>query len=254
MQDDPKAASAATDTRGLGDSALQSVTLESLTSARNYHRWLTGLARPHLGEHPVELGSGLGDYAETWLADGLPSITLTELDPVRLSGLQRRFEGDGRVEAISLDVFDPPSRQHSSLVAFNVLEHIDDDSGALSSAHRLLRPGGRVIMFVPAFPFAMGEFDRKVGHFRRYRKRTLRAAYEAAGLVVDDIRYINAPGLFAWSLGVRLLRMTPSDSPLVRLWDRLITPAAMFLERRVQMPFGQSLLAVGHVPTSGGSA
>jgi SAM-dependent methyltransferase len=241
--------SVGSDARGLGDSQLQSNTLESLTAARNYHRWLTELAEPYLGKRPIELGSGLGDYAQTWLDSGTPEITVTELDAGRLSMLRHRFDGDSRVTVTSLDVLNPPRGEYSSLVAFNVLEHIDDHVRALSAAHSVLAPGGAVIMFVPAFPFAMGDFDRKVGHFRRYTKRTLRECYRAAGLDIEQLRYVNAPGLPTWFLAVRLLRMTPGDSLLLRLWDRFVTPVARAIERRIAPPFGQSVFAVGRVPS-----
>lgn len=233
--------------RGLGDSALQSETLESLASVKNYHAWLTNLALPYLGDHPIELGSGLGDYAQAWLDAGIAQLTLTDLDPVRSSFLQSRFEGESRIHVQQLDILDAPEAHHSSLVAFNVLEHIEDHVGALRASHRLLAPGGAVIMFVPAFMFAMGRFDRRVGHVRRYTKRTLRTAYEAAGLEIEKIRYVNAPGLIAWFLAVRLLGMTPGNSAAVQFWDRTVTRAARAVERRVAPPFGQSLFAVGRV-------
>ncbi len=233
-----------------GDSALQSKTLESLASARNYHAWLAGLALPVLGDHPIELGSGLGDYAQAWLDAGVPAVTVTDLDPVRSAFLRRRFEREPRIQARQLDILDPPEARYSSLVAFNVLEHIEDHVGALRASHSLLVPGGAVIMFVPAFMFAMGPFDRAVGHFRRYSKRTLREAYAAADIEVEKIHYVNAPGLVAWFLAVRLLRMTPGDSAVLRLWDRTITRPARTIERRVAPPFGQSLFAVGRVSGS----
>jgi len=231
--------------RGLGDSALQSETLESLASVKNYHAWLTDLALPHLGDHPLELGSGLGDYARAWLDAGVPQLTLTDLDPVRSALLHSRFESEPRIQVAQLDIFDPPEACYSSLVAFNVLEHIEDHVGALRASHRLLVPGGAVIIFVPAFTFAMGRFDHAVGHFRRYTKRTLRAAYDAAGLEIEKIQYVNAPGLIAWFLAVRVLRMTPRDGIAVQLWDRTITRATRAVERRVALPFGQSVFAVG---------
>jgi SAM-dependent methyltransferase len=231
-----------------GNSALQSETLESLTSAVRYHAWLTDLARPYLGESPVELGSGLGDYAATWLGEGLPAITVTEADASRLSLLRQRFAGDSRVTVRRIDVTDPGHAEHSAFVAFNVLEHIPDDVEALMAARSLVRPGGAVIMFVPAFEFAMSRFDRQVGHVRRYRVPTLRAAYLAAGLEVDDVRYVNAPGLFAWVVGMRLLGLTPKDGVAVRIWDRFVIPVARRLEGKVRPPFGQSVLAIGRVP------
>lgn len=230
-----------------GDSALQSCTLESLTSAVNYHEWLTDLVRPHLGDDPLEIGSGLGDYAQTWLDTGLPRITVSDRDPSRFAHLESRFETDDRVTVRDIDVFDAPRSSFSSLVAMNVLEHIDDDVAALRSAHTLLGPGGKVVMFVPAFPFAMSRFDRAVGHYRRYTVDSLDRAYRAAGLAPESVQYVNAPGLLAWFVGMRLMRMTPTDGPTVRLWDRAVVPVARRVERRVRAPFGQSVLAVGHV-------
>jgi SAM-dependent methyltransferase len=232
----------------LGDTALQSSVLEVLDSAVRYRCWLTSLALPYLGAHALELGSGLGDYACTWLDAGVPRITVSEMDPSRLTALKERFTGDPRVEVIQLDASDPPARRHSSLVAFNVLEHIPDDVGALRAAHRLVVPGGAVVMFVPAFEFAMSRFDRQVGHVRRYTRKSLRHAFLAAGLTVQRLHYVNAPGLLAWFVGMRLLGMTPEDGWLVRSWDRTVVPAARGVEKFVRPPFGQSVFAVGRVP------
>lgn len=232
----------------LGDTVLQSSTLESLASAHRYHAWLTALAGPYLGDHPIELGSGLGDYAASWLDRGVPRITVTDVDTSRLKILHERFAGDERVEVLGLDVFEPPARKHSCFLAYNVLEHIPDHVGALKAAHKLVAPGGAVVMFVPAFPFAMSDFDRRIGHVRRYRLATLRAAYEQAGLTVERLHYVNAPGLLAWFAGMRLLRMTPGDGPLVRIWDRMVVPVARSVEKRLTPPFGQSVFAVGRVP------
>jgi len=229
----------------VGDTVLQSEVLETLTDAVNYQAWVCDLIRPHLGDDPLEIGSGLGDYAAHWLATGVPRFTVSDADPGRHAVLAERFAGDSRASVVQLDVFAPFDGSYSSLVATNVLEHIEDHVGALRAAHRLLRPGGKVVVFVPAFPIAMSRFDRAIGHFRRYRKAELRRVFEAAGLEVERLHYVNAPGLVAWTLGMRLLRMTPKDGAIVRLWDRVVVPIARWVEARVRPPFGQSVLAVG---------
>jgi SAM-dependent methyltransferase len=238
--------------RVLGDSKAQSRSLESVASAVRYHDWLTALARPWLGDHPLELGSGLGDYARRWLANGVPQITLIERDQDRLDVLRRSFREDARVKVLDVDILDPgvvpDGPGHSSYVAFNVLEHIPDHVGALRAAHRLVRPGGRVVMLVPAFQFAMSEFDRRVGHVRRYTKRSLAQAYREAGLELELVHYVNAPGLPAWFVGMRLLGMTPGDGALLRIWDSVVVPCARAVESRLRPPFGQSVFAVGVVP------
>ncbi len=152
---------------------LQLRVLEALEDARNYNCWIASLIRPHLGEHPVELGSGLGYQTELLLAAGLPAVTVSEPTPEAIVPLQERFGIDQRVHYEVIDFTDPPDANHSAAYAVNVLEHVADDRAALVGASKLVRPGGNVVVFVPAFPFAMSRFDRELGHHRRYTRATL---------------------------------------------------------------------------------
>ncbi len=229
---------------------LQLRVLEALESARRYNRWIADLTLPFLGDDPLEIGSGIGVSAELWLEAGLPAITTSELDPDSLRRLHERFDGDTRVRVIAVNLEEAAGADHSAVVALNVLEHIADDSGALRGAARLVRPGGLVVIFVPAFPFAAGRFDRLIGHERRYTIATISRAFAEADLELESVRYVNAPGLAAWFLGVRVLRLIPGDGPLLRAWDRLVIPVARKLEGRWSPPFGQSVLAIGRRPTT----
>jgi SAM-dependent methyltransferase len=226
-----------------GDTHLQSRVLEDLSDAVNYQRWLADLARPHLGDNPIELGSGLGDYATAWLGT-VPKITVTEADDSRLKGLTERFVNDSRVDVRPLFLPTDEQGQHSAAVALNVLEHIEDDVAGLRSVGGLLRPGGKVVLIVPAFPSAMSRFDRTIGHFRRYTVASLGATLTAAGLGIEQIRYINPIGLIGWYAACRTLRLAPHNGPLVRVYDRLVVPLARRVERGWQPPFGQSVFAV----------
>jgi SAM-dependent methyltransferase len=224
---------------------LQERVLEALESARNYNAWVASLVCPHMGDDAIEVGSGTGTYAALWLDAGLPRLTVSDTEPAMVERLSARFAGDPRVSVRELDLLDAPEAQHSSVVALNVLEHIADDVAGLRAAARLVHPGGAVVMFVPAFRFAMSRFDRAIGHYRRYTADTLRAAFVDAGLEVEEVTYVNAPGLLAWTVGMRLLRMTPSEGIVLRSWDRLVVPAARRLEARRPPRFGQSVLGVG---------
>jgi ubiquinone/menaquinone biosynthesis C-methylase UbiE len=66
--------------------------LDSLSDARRYRGWLAELALPHLGDDPIEVGSGNGDYALEW-APHVRRLTVTEADPARLAALRDRFAG-----------------------------------------------------------------------------------------------------------------------------------------------------------------
>jgi SAM-dependent methyltransferase len=222
--------------------------LESLESARNYNAWVGALAQPHLGEHPIEIGSGLGGNAAIWLAAGVPRITVSDVEPEMLEALRTRFAGDDRVEVAEVDLLQPPRSDHSALVALNVLEHVEDDVAGLGAAHELVVAGGHVVVFVPAFEFAMSRFDHALGHFRRYTTAALGRTFAAAGLELVRCHYVNAPGLLAWTVGMKLLRLTPREGPVLSFWDRAVVPVTRRVESRRRPPFGQSVLGVGRVP------
>jgi hypothetical protein len=232
-----------------GDTQLQSEVLEDLSDARAYRRWLADLARPYLGRHPIEVGSGNGDYALEWVPD-VTTFTCTEADESRLDGLRARFVDHSVVNVRHLLLGDPGHaalRQHSGAVAFNVFEHIPDDVGALRALAQHLLPGSAIALIVPAFPSAMSRFDRAIGHQRRYTRASMRSAIHGAGLRAEQVRYVNPVGLIAWYVSVKGLGMTPRNGRFLRVYDRTVVPLARALDR-VPVPFGQSVFAVARVP------
>jgi SAM-dependent methyltransferase len=231
------------------ETELQSEVLEDLRGARHYRRWLVRLASPYLGDRPIEIGSGIGDYAAE-LAPGRATFTATEPDPDRYRVLADRFAGDPVVRVRRLGLPVDETGEHSAVVMLNVLEHIEDDVAALRSAAGLVRPGGAVVVYVPAFNAAMSRFDRLIGHHRRYTRRTLRAALTGAGLSIERLHYVNAVGLVSWFLLMRCLRMIPRDTMALRWYDATVIRTVAWLERFVRPPFGQSVLAVARVATS----
>jgi 2-polyprenyl-3-methyl-5-hydroxy-6-metoxy-1,4-benzoquinol methylase len=226
-----------------GDTHLQSEVLEGLSEAVNYRRWLASLATPWLGDDPLEIGSGTGDYAEEWAAQGV-SLTASEADPMRLELLRTRFDGHPQISVRELAVPLVEEAEHSAVVAYNVLEHIADDVEALRAFANLVRPGGRVILIVPAFPIAMSRFDREIGHFRRYRVETLAQSLSGAQLQVEALHYVNTLGLLAWIVLMRLLGQRPGAGAALRVYDGLVVPTLRRLETGRKPLFGQSVFAV----------
>ena len=229
-----------------GDADLQHVVLEDLDAAVNYRRWICRMALPFLGATPVEVGSGTGSHAHEWAEAGL-QVTATEADHTSLARMQQRFADDPRVRVRHLAAPIRERADHSAAVAVNVLEHIEDDVAALRSFAGLVAPGGHVVILVPAFPIAFSDFDVRIGHVRRYRVGTLDAAFRRAGLVPTHMRYVNAPGLLAWLVLVRLLRGRPKEGLPLRVFERLVPWLARF-EDRWHPPFGQSVFGVARVP------
>ena len=217
--------------------------LESLDDALNYRDWIVDLAAPHLGERLLEVGAGHGTFTERFADFG--SVVAVEPGEYAAARLGERFgrrrSGHDRVPASprtsTTDGFD-------AAVMINVLEHIDDEQAILADLHRRLGADGHLVLWVPAFMMLFSDFDRRLGHHRRYRRRSARKLVEANGFEVVTSRYVNLPGWFSWLLMVRLAGIEPTNAATIRIFDRWIVPVVRWIEDRVRMPFGQSIFLV----------
>jgi len=230
---------------GAGPALIKS--LDSLEHAHNYRRWILELAEKAICGRVLEVGAGSG----TFTADVAPTaeVVAVEPDQVFLPLLYAVAEHAGNVRVIAgtLDDVDVDERFDGALM-INVLEHIEDDAAAVRQVYELLRPGAHLFVWVPAFQLLMSDFDRSIGHHRRYRLQPLRTLLADTGFEVLDARYVNMPGWFSWLLVARCLRHHPTGGALVNAFDRRIVPLVRAVERHVRMPFGQSVMIVARRP------
>ena len=231
----------------------QTENLEAAQSAVNYREWLARLTCPYLGDNPLEFGSGIGDYAKVWLQLGCSQLTVSEHSPTRITVLQDQFLNSPNVTVRQIDIekITNTDAGYSSIVSLNVIEHLENDGAALRDAHNALTPRDYFVAFTPAFPLLMSKFDKAVGHHRRYTKRTARALLEDNGFDIVKIKYVNSVGWFARLLGMRILKITPRESLMLKIWDKIVIPAVSKFESWITPPFGQSILIVGQKSIKG---
>jgi SAM-dependent methyltransferase len=230
----------------------RSIESSGAASKPNYHRYQYELIEPHCGRSVLEVGAGLGEFAERF--DGRDRVVVTDVDEGVVELLREKFAGRPAFEVAALDLDDITAGGSlgapvESVLAINVLEHFDDDVALLRELAGLAVHGGNVVLWVPAFPALYGEFDRRVGHFRRYTPRTLRDVALLAGLRPERIRAVNLLGGMAWWAAVSRGGGGTPDGRLAAVYDRCVVPVSRRLDRLVPVPFGQSLLAVLRVPT-----
>ena len=218
-------------------------TLHSLDGAHEYTDWIYSLVRPHIGAEVLEIGAGHGVFTER-LAEA-SHVTATDASDRCVSKLQQRYEGDSRVDVRRADLSEATSgAAYDSIVLINVLEHIADDALAAKQLAAALKPDGRLVLWVPALPQLYSDFDRRIGHHRRYTVGQLRRVLADADLDVIDIRYVNLFGSLAWWVVAKKLRRVPTTSTLVRLFDRALVPLLRRAESGRRPPFGQSVFCV----------
>lgn len=218
---------------------------------QRYRAYQFDMISSHCGPSVLEVGAGLGEFASQFT--GLRRLVVTDVDPQCVAHMERRFADRPEVQARHLDLQGSLSETFppvSTVVAVNVLEHIEHDSAALRSLARFVEPGGKIVLWVPGYMQLYGDFDRRVGHVRRYTPDTLRAAIVGAGLVPSEARPVNLLGGIAWWFAVRRGGVGSPRPQLLRIYDRVIVPATKALESRLTPPFGQSVFAVATVPAS----
>lgn len=225
--------------------------LESMSFAVNYHKWILDEFRPFLGKRLVEVGAGTGAFSELLLEENPISLTLVEPSEM-FSQLRANVEAIAKETDVEYhNAFFgqvhqqiASTRKPDSVIYVNVLEHIEDDVSELSIIYSSLSHGGRCFIFVPALMSLYGEFDRKIGHFRRYKKSEILEKCRSAGFKILKSGYFDFAGVFPWYVKYKILRSDSLGAGAVGLYDRLAVPVLRATEPYIPLPFGKNVLIV----------
>jgi SAM-dependent methyltransferase len=217
--------------------------LEELEHSKNYSAWILEMIGPHINGRIFEVGAGRGTYS-TYFADH-GHLTALEPSEKQSVALRERLKDHPNAVVITAQLNGTAAPgSYDTVVLLNVLEHISDDHQALGDIYESLAPGGKMVLWVPAFEALYGKFDQRIGHYRRYRRNELLALVHNVGFQQVTARYTNMPGFFAWWLIVRVLGRTPTAGRLAAIHDRYFIPVIRRVERVVRPPVGQSLMVV----------
>lgn len=225
--------------------------LDAMAGAGNYYRWIIGRFAPFVGGEILEVGAGVGTFAAHLLdalprdESGGPRLTLIEPASNLFPALESRFRDNPHVAVLQGDIESCADNLHpDSTILVNVLEHVKDDEACLALLHRILQPGGHLLIFVPALPWLYGSMDAAFEHYRRYTRAELERKLRVAGFELRDMRFVNLPGVAAWWLSGKILRRKTISPGAVRFYDRWVFRPWSRIENIVAPPWGQNLLAV----------
>ncbi|MEW6468613.1 MAG: methyltransferase [Bacteroidota bacterium] len=227
-------------------------TLDAIEAADKFNGWMYRTIRPYCSGNILEVGSGIGNISGFFLRDKHP-IFLTDVRGNYCDILQKNFKGNSTLLGIEqLDLVHPEFgtryahllERFDTVFALNVVEHIENDNLALANASRLLRPGGTLIILVPAWQFLYNRFDKELCHYKRYVKKQLEGLFTQNGLQVKRSMYFNALGILGWFVSGRLMKNKVIPRSQMSFYNRIV-PVARLIDRCLFRKIGLSVITIG---------
>ncbi len=227
-------------------------TLEKFSKATAINRWLYEKISPDLGGRILEIGSGIGNISEFLLKNNT-QVSLSDFRADYCTVLKKKFGDSPNLENIyemDFSIGDFKLKYPGLLAAFdtvvalNVVEHIEDDVLALINAKTLLKKNGKMIVLVPAGEWLYNELDKELGHFKRYNKKSLLGLFESVGLRMESLRYFNSMAIPGWWIAGNLQQKKIIPASQLEIYNRFV-PLFRLMDRFISPFTGISLIAVG---------
>ena len=139
-------------------------------------------------------------------------------------------------------IVQPAGKKFDCALMVNVLEHIQNDKDALRMMFNILKPGGYLLIFVPAHQSLFSELDRAVGHYRRYHLPDLKQKIETTGFEIVKLQYLDWLGAVAWWLVNVIFKQKNIDANPAVFYDRFGIPLTRWIESVIKPPFGKNFI------------
>jgi glycosyltransferase involved in cell wall biosynthesis len=226
------------------------VALDSLEQAPRFNQWMFDRIKPFLGRRIAELGSGRGNLSKLLKKQG--DVLLTDNRPEYLHELSSRWGHLPTVRVAPLDLLDSADYQSltefkaDTVVCLNVLEHIEDDMFVLQRLQQVLPTGARLVFLVPFGPKLYSNFDRELGHFRRYQTGELEKKMTQNGFEIERQFFFNKAGVIAWWVGNVLCHQRTITPWQLKIYN-LLTPLFRLMDRCLPMQ-GLSTVVIARKP------
>lgn len=183
--------------------------LSRLARAPRFNAWMADVIRPYCGRRVLEIGSGTGNLTRRLVPRD--AYVASDVNPVYLQTLRHLTHDRPYLDVTLTDVTQGASFPRvpggfDTVVCLNVIEHVDDDRGALENIQSVLAPDGKAIVLVPQGPELFGTLDEILGHKRRYTEASLRQLAAEAGFEVEQVIRFNRVGAPAWWLNGRMMK------------------------------------------------
>lgn len=214
--------------------------LDFFDKAEAFRKYQFSLIKDHLNGNIGEIGPGNGIFLENYKSFA-NNIDLFE-PSINFFNVLNKKKSD-KIKIHNTTFIEKPFF-YNVLLYLDVLEHIEDDYRELEKAHKSLKNGGKLIVSVPAFQLLYSNFDKDIGHYRRYTKKTFLGLIHSFRFSKINIQYYDSIG-FILSLGSKIFKQNYKKNfkAKIKIWNKLL-PFSKILDLVILRTFGKSLFAV----------
>lgn len=227
--------------------AYQGSELELFEHATVWKGYWSAEIRPYIGAKVLEVGAGIGTNTQMLVQDSGGEWLCLEPDADQCRAIEERIANGGipkhvgvkcgtLADAEGLGKFD-------TILYIDVLEHIEHDSAELALAADVLEAGGNIIVLSPAHNSLFSEFDRHVGHWRRYDKAMLREILPSE-LTIKKQFYLDSVGMLASYANKALLKSSLPTPAQINLWDKVMVRVSKLIDPLLLQSFGKTIIGV----------
>jgi len=213
----------------------------------NYYGWIASHFANHVHGTVLELGAGAGLVVRNYI-ERVDRVVAVDINRELLTRLERDLPAE-KVRGIEVDLrgdwHELGDVTADCVIALDVVEHFDDDASFVAKMKSRLRPGGKLIVKVPAQTKLYGDMDRASGHYRRYDDADLRALMEAQGLKTLELRHMNPAG--AWGYRFKKEKKTNFSKTFSPGKLKALNTLIPVLARFAHVPFLKGMSLVGVV-------
>jgi SAM-dependent methyltransferase len=221
--------------------------LELFQHATNWKKYYASLIRPFFGTEVLEVGAGIGATTQALCAGGYERWICLEPDKnlaAEIDAKLARGELPKYCQTMTVTLAEMEAEEKfDSIIYIDVLEHIEHDAEEIRAAARHLKDGGHLIILSPAHQFLYTPFDKAIGHYRRYNKKTLSAVIPAE-LETVRLIYLDSIGAFASLANKIALQQSMPTLKQILLWDRKLVPVSTFFDPLIRHYVGKTIVGV----------
>ena len=214
--------------------------LENFDIAKFWRKYIYFQIKLFLKNEILEVGAGIGSFTKNY-KDSFSRITLIEPDKYNFKQLKKNLKGKN-ITILNTSI-KKIKKKFNCILYMNVLEHIKDHEKEINFAISKLYRNGFLIILVPAHQKLFTEFDKAVGHYRRYSMNFFKKKFKNS--VLEKLIFLDFFGYFLYFFNNLFLKKEVYPSKFkILIWDKIFTPITIVIDFLIRYKFGKNILCI----------